>query len=249
MSQKPMKKLNSENPAEISLWQAIRQKVINNPTLVLFGLLIAAFVAGWGVRQFFETYKLNKLRTYELNKTPRPLDQKTQEAQKAKAAINRINELESQREKERKALIPYMGYEQVRELISEDVLNEWPQSVHDLIIASASRQLVRSPGKVLLMTPEGDLINLTMSFEQQGDVSKIVSSMKRNKYEAIEKSLRDKAPEVKIEELRSFYTDLTVYGVATQDFPLGGNQLLKFTVIMDSEFGISMLSRVLQLAE
>jgi hypothetical protein len=125
-------------------WTTLVRTVQDNPTIALLGLLLAAFLAGFGVRKFFEDRQLAKLRL-QLEETKEQLDSTAGRLQQADAASEAKTQLAAR-------LRTFLSTGELRDSLAK-YLGEFPPDKHEAILASLMRQLLLIPGHAWLCTP------------------------------------------------------------------------------------------------
>jgi hypothetical protein len=118
--------------------------VQDNPTIALLGLLLTAFLTGFGVRKFFEDRQLTKLR-HQLEETKEQLDSTVGRLRQGDAAAEAKTQLAAR-------LRTFLSTGKLRDSLGK-YLGEFPPEKHEAILASLMRQLLLIPGHAWLCTP------------------------------------------------------------------------------------------------
>jgi hypothetical protein len=211
-----------------SLWRALTEAAQDNPTLTVLGLLLAAFVAGFGVRKLFEDRELSKLRISVSDLVA-----------KLKAASQESDTAESRAAAEKTlgtALASHLSIRELREALS-DHLNAWSADQRDLLLVGLARQLLLSPGRAWLPTPTS-MVFVTVGFNPELQMSNI--TVRTDFQVSPLDELREIVSDVRT--LNAALLHLAVYGFARVDLPTqDGTQVV--VVRHDHEMNWSTVSR------
>jgi len=186
---------------EPGLLEALAGVLRDNPLLTLIGWSLAAFGTGFAARRYFQDRELDRVKTQlletqqQLNTATARLQSIQDEEEEDKTRIDRIVDCIAPRELKRQLA---------------GLFKHWPDDRHELVLAGLIRQLIVTPGRAWLCTPEGSTL-VKVDWDQERGACR-VGSETNSAVDPI-KELRSFIR--KPESLAAVLLDLAVYGITS----------------------------------
>jgi hypothetical protein len=218
---------NSENnPNKFKL-------TLKSPLFIIGSIIVSAFISGFGVKEYFENYKVEQLNNQVIT-LEKDNNLQHNEIIDLRFKLNEIAYEDTMKKKNQAVLADYLVTDGTKDL--EQIAEEFPAEYGKLIIASGIRQLLSSVGECFFISPEGILLSYIISIDE----SSIQGSWDRKPYNLIAEEFKENNIKIKRKELEQFYIDLSIYGVARSESK-DKKQKVVLEVIMTPESGFRYL--------